>query len=294
MPPRTPLLSALRRATALIQHPQRAPLSSSRAFSSQGDADPPPPPQPSSSTSPAGGQQGASDPSRTSAPSPSPRRAPNYSASRSILSIGLDDGPPPSSSSSSSSSPSSPSSSSSSMPFGDMSSLYEQAARHRREASAARGSAAGAGGSSGAAGAGGAGGGGAGTAVGDVLGTMQDANTIEAYARQMTRRWRPGDVYAPHDMSPGEMARWRRAQPKKRDVVDMLGLRPLDMYRNFSFISEFMTSHGRVRKGKDTGLRPVNQRKVAKAIRRAIGLGIHPSVHRHPELLLRSMTSNRN
>lgn len=37
----------------------------------------------------------------------------------------------------------------------------------------------------------------------------------------------------------------------------------------------------------ETGLSPVNQRKMAKAIRRAIGLGLHPSVHRHPELLLR-------
>lgn len=36
---------------------------------------------------------------------------------------------------------------------------------------------------------------------------------------------------------------------------------------------------------KFTGLRPVNQRKMAKAIRRAIGMGIHPSTHRHPEII---------
>lgn len=35
----------------------------------------------------------------------------------------------------------------------------------------------------------------------------------------------------------------------------------------------------------ETGLRPVNQRRVAKAIRRAIGIGLMPSVHKHPELL---------
>lgn len=57
--------------------------------------------------------------------------------------------------------------------------------------------------------------------------------------------------------------------------------------QNFSFISEFTTPHGRVRRSQDTGLRPVNQRKLAKAIRRAIGLGLHPSVHKHPELLVR-------
>lgn len=42
---------------------------------------------------------------------------------------------------------------------------------------------------------------------------------------------------------------------------------------------------GRIKPSRDTGLRPVNQRKMAKAIRRAIGLGIHPSVHRHPMIL---------
>ncbi|KAI1425725.1 ribosomal protein S18 [Xylaria sp. FL1777] len=107
------------------------------------------------------------------------------------------------------------------------------------------------------------------------------------FIRQMPRRWRVGDVYAPHDMSPSEMAKWRRSTGRKQDLVDMLGLRPLDMYRNFSVISEFITPHGRIMRSVETGLSPVNQRKMAKAIRRAIGLGLHPSVHRHPELLVR-------
>ena len=46
-----------------------------------------------------------------------------------------------------------------------------------------------------------------------------------------------------------------------------------------------MTPYGRIKSSDYTGLRPVNQRKVAKTIRRAIGLGIHPSVHYHPELI---------
>lgn len=58
--------------------------------------------------------------------------------------------------------------------------------------------------------------------------------------------------------------------------------------QNFSMISEFMTPFGRIKHSDETGLRPVNQRKMAKAIRRAIGLGIHPSVHYHPEILARS------
>ncbi|KAI1133421.1 ribosomal protein S18 [Nemania abortiva] len=109
----------------------------------------------------------------------------------------------------------------------------------------------------------------------------------EDFIRQLPRRWRAGDVYAPHDMSPSEMVKWRRNTARKEDLVDLLGLRPLDMYRNFSVISEFTTPHGRIKRSVETGLNPVNQRKMAKAIRRAIGLGLYPSVHRHPELLMR-------
>ncbi len=50
-----------------------------------------------------------------------------------------------------------------------------------------------------------------------------------------------------------------------------------------------MTHMGRIKHSKETGLRPVNQRKMAKAIRRAIGLGIHPSVHFHPMILAKSI-----
>lgn len=47
-------------------------------------------------------------------------------------------------------------------------------------------------------------------------------------------------------------------------------------------MSEYMSEMGRIKHSRETGLRPKNQRKIAKAIRRAIGLGLMPSVHRHP------------
>lgn len=50
-------------------------------------------------------------------------------------------------------------------------------------------------------------------------------------------------------------------------------------------MAEFMTPLGRIKHRRDTGLRAVNQRKIAKAIRRAIGLGLMPSVHKHPEVV---------
>ncbi|KAL1310995.1 hypothetical protein AAFC00_001215 [Neodothiora populina] len=120
------------------------------------------------------------------------------------------------------------------------------------------------------------------------LADIQRANDRQDLERQLTRRWKSGDVYAPHDLSGVEMSKWRQSQPKgrpKRDVFDLLQINPMDHYKNFAMMSEYMTETGRIKHSRDTGLRPVNQRRLAKAVRRAIGLGLMPSVHKHPEIL---------
>jgi len=60
--------------------------------------------------------------------------------------------------------------------------------------------------------------------------------------RQQFRRWKPGDVYAPHDLSSVEMAKWRVRKAGGKDVFDMLGINPLLEYKvcfylSFSYIS---------------------------------------------------------
>ncbi len=60
---------------------------------------------------------------------------------------------------------------------------------------------------------------------------VADRKVSEDLARQMPRRWRVGDVYAPHDLSPEEMGKWRRQTRPAEDVLDVLGLNPLDEYR---------------------------------------------------------------
>ncbi|KAK2624949.1 hypothetical protein QTJ16_005318 [Diplocarpon rosae] len=104
-------------------------------------------------------------------------------------------------------------------------------------------------------------------------------------SKQITRRWKAGDIYAPHDLSEVEMKKWKRRGQPQYDVFDVLDFNPLEHYRNFAIMSEYMTPMGRIMHSKDTGLRPVNQRRIARAIRRSIGMGMMPSVHRHPELL---------
>lgn len=51
------------------------------------------------------------------------------------------------------------------------------------------------------------------------------------YLRQMPRRWQAGEVYSPHDLSPIEMQKWSRRSMRNEDVVDALGINPLDMYK---------------------------------------------------------------
>lgn len=62
------------------------------------------------------------------------------------------------------------------------------------------------------------------------------------------------------------------------------------MAQNFSILSEYMTPMGRIKHSRETGLRNVNQRRMAKAIRRGVGMGFMPSVHRHPEILMKEST----
>ena len=128
--------------------------------------------------------------------------------------------------------------------------------------------------------------------VRSALERMQERKVSDDYMKQMTRRWRVGEVYAPNDLSAREANAWKQARLINADVVDILGINPVEEYRNFSMISEYMTMMGQIRHGRETGLRPKNQRRMAKAIRRAIGMGIHPSVHKHPEILAQDMATS--
>lgn len=54
--------------------------------------------------------------------------------------------------------------------------------------------------------------------------------------RQMTRRWKVGDIYAPHDLTGVEMAKWKKLRRRGRaglkyDVVDQLAINPIDHYK---------------------------------------------------------------
>ncbi|KAH7148506.1 ribosomal protein S18 [Dactylonectria macrodidyma] len=113
------------------------------------------------------------------------------------------------------------------------------------------------------------------------------------YLKQMPRKWQAGDVYSPHDLSPIEMQKWRKRSPPSVDVIDALGVSPVDMYKNFSLIEHFTTPSGMIKPSTTTHLRPVNQRKIAKMVRRVQGMGLYPTIHQHPEMLRDLFFSSR-
>ncbi|KAF2027885.1 ribosomal protein S18 [Setomelanomma holmii] len=118
---------------------------------------------------------------------------------------------------------------------------------------------------------------------------MLESERRSQFQRQIYRKWQPGDVYSPQDLSGTEQKKWKTGRKKPQsDAFDVLGINPVQEYKNFTMMSEYMTETGRIKHSNDTGLRPKNQRKIAKAIRRAIGLGLMPSVHRHPLVLKKS------
>ncbi|KAF8459385.1 hypothetical protein BGX38DRAFT_1264319 [Terfezia claveryi] len=112
---------------------------------------------------------------------------------------------------------------------------------------------------------------------------LTDGDIEDLYRSQ--RRFRHGEIYTPKDLSFESFRKARRRRAPFKDAFDTLAMNPLKEYKNFNLLSEYTTEMGRIKHRSETGLRGVNQRKIAKAIRRAVGIGLLPSTHKHPELL---------
>jgi small subunit ribosomal protein S18 len=61
--------------------------------------------------------------------------------------------------------------------------------------------------------------------------SMGDHFLAQDYSKQITRRWRAGDIYAPHDLSGVEMMKWKKRSAPTHDVFDVLNFNPEQHYR---------------------------------------------------------------
>lgn len=65
-----------------------------------------------------------------------------------------------------------------------------------------------------------------------------------ALEKFQTRDWKAGDIYAPHDLSPAEMKKWRKRQGPAADAFDALNLNPLDLYKvRLKIRTQYSRSH---------------------------------------------------
>lgn len=65
----------------------------------------------------------------------------------------------------------------------------------------------------------------------DLADKARDLTARGEVAKHQTRTWQDGDVYAPHDLSWVEMHKWKQPKRPSKDIVDVLGLNPLDHYK---------------------------------------------------------------
>ncbi|CAG8682354.1 6872_t:CDS:2, partial [Acaulospora morrowiae] len=67
------------------------------------------------------------------------------------------------------------------------------------------------------------------------------------------------------------------------DIFQRLDINPLVEYKNFSLLSNFVSDMGKILPRRQTGLTAKNQRKLAKAIKRARSFGLLPSTYRRSD-----------
>ncbi|RCH81691.1 28S ribosomal protein S18c, mitochondrial, partial [Rhizopus stolonifer] len=100
-----------------------------------------------------------------------------------------------------------------------------------------------------------------------------------------------GDLYHPQDLNDNlyrESLRARRGKSTtpSQDPFDVLGLDPLHEYKNYKLLSKFVSDMGKILPREQTGLTAKNQRKLAKAVKRARAMGLMSSTNNHSEFKL--------
>lgn len=61
---------------------------------------------------------------------------------------------------------------------------------------------------------------------------MEQSERREQFQRQVFRKWQPGDVYSPHDLTGAEQKKWKFGRKKPQsDAFDVLGINPINEYK---------------------------------------------------------------
>ncbi|ORZ13546.1 ribosomal protein S18 [Absidia repens] len=117
--------------------------------------------------------------------------------------------------------------------------------------------------------------------------SKEKSKPVENVGQRYQKMHHAGDIYHPQDLNDAryqDQLRQRRGRPNPptEDPFDVLGLDPLHEYKNYRLLSHFVSDMGKILPREKTGLTAKNQRKLAKAVKRARAMGIMSSTSKAP------------
>ncbi|KAG0367607.1 hypothetical protein BGZ54_003606 [Gamsiella multidivaricata] len=99
--------------------------------------------------------------------------------------------------------------------------------------------------------------------------SLKTAGSVATDQARLSRgNFRKGDIYKPSDLNDSKTITYARP-PKPVDELKILKVNPVVEYKNATLLSHYITPLGRLMSREQTGLSAKNQRRVAKAVRRA-------------------------
>ncbi|ORE05136.1 ribosomal protein S18 [Rhizopus microsporus var. microsporus] len=124
----------------------------------------------------------------------------------------------------------------------------------------------------------------------DTIAKEKSRTTTESVQRYQ-KIHQEGDLYHPQDLNDSRYRESLRARRGKsatptQDPFEVLDLNPLHEYKNYKLLSQFVSDIGKILPREQTGLSAKNQRKLAKAIKRARAIGLMSSTNNHSNFTL--------
>ncbi|SCU78357.1 LAFA_0A06216g1_1 [Lachancea sp. 'fantastica'] len=105
---------------------------------------------------------------------------------------------------------------------------------------------------------------------------------IKKVDSRLVKKFQSGTTYDPFDFSLARLHLDKKFASRNsfNDLFDKNGVDPLDLYTNPEFLSQFVTSSGKILHRDVTGLSAKNQRRLSKAIRRCQAIGLMSKTHK--------------
>lgn len=108
------------------------------------------------------------------------------------------------------------------------------------------------------------------------------SSPVKRIDQRLVKKFQSGTTYDPFDFSLARLHLDKKfaTRNSSNDLFDKYGINPLDLYTNPEFLSQFVSSTGKILHRDVTGLSAKNQRRLSRAIRRCQAIGLMSKTHR--------------